>query len=126
MMKNQNEHSDRNEKNPFTLGVKKMFYALKRLFPSYLLCFVPFLVFAEKNDLRLILWKIAVVGTGLLVFHFARKSMFPYIDLHRSFNKAMETDDHVHRLAESIIALAQAILISAMAFAIIFAMAGGI
>ncbi|MEE8483055.1 MAG: hypothetical protein V3S46_00525, partial [Nitrospinota bacterium] len=90
------------------------------------LCFVPFLVFAEKNDLRLILWKIAVVGTGLLVFHFARKSMFPYIDLRRSFNKAMETDDHVHRLAESIIALAQAILISAMAFAIIFAMAGGI
>ncbi|GMT42519.1 MAG: hypothetical protein IEMM0002_0930 [bacterium] len=103
----------------------KTVYAARRLIPSYILCFAPFLFFGTKSDIRLILWKIAVVGTGLLVFHFARKSMFPYIDLDRSFNQINQADEK-SRLPLAIKAFAEAVLVASMAFAILFSVAGGI
>lgn len=110
-------------KNPF---FKRVVPAFLRLFPSYLLCFVPFLFFGTWNDIKLILWKIAVVGTGLLIFHHVRKSMFPYIDLLRSFERVFEARDKSKRLPLALVALSQSLLIAAMAVSIIFAVAGGI
>jgi len=120
----QNE-KNKNSINRAVVVIKKSFYSVRRLFPSYILCFAPFLVFGTRDDIRLILWKIAVVGTGLLVFHFARKSMFPYIDLHRSFQQIIQTDEK-NRLPFALKALAETFLIALMAFAVIFSVAGGI
>ena len=104
---------------------KRIIFSLRRLFPAYLLSFVPFLVFGEKGDFRLMLWKIAVVGAGLLILHFARKSMFPYIDLNAAYRKAADADDS-SRMALAIIALAQSIVVAVMAGAILLSVAGGI
>ena len=104
---------------------KRIIFSLRRLFPAYLLCFIPFLVFGEKGDIRLMLWKIAVVGAGLLILHFARKSMFPYIDLNAAYRKAAGADDS-SRMALAIIALAQSIVVAVMAAAILLSIAGGI
>ncbi len=107
---------------------EKVRLGLVRLFPTYLLCFIPFLVFGTRNDIRLILWKTAVVGAGLVIFHFVRKSMFPYIDLQSSYQKVLEEAENgkPENLSKALIALSQTILISAMAVSIIFAVAGGI
>ena len=104
---------------------KRIAFSIRRLFPAYLLCFIPFLIFGAKGDLRLMLWKIAVVGAGLLILHFARKSMFPYIDLHAAYQKAADADDS-SRMAFAIIALAQSIVVAVMAAAILLSIAGGI
>jgi hypothetical protein len=109
-----------------TNGAKRITFSIRRLFPSYLLCFLPFLVFGSQPDIRLMLWKIAVVGGGLLVFHFVRKSMFPYIDLRVSFEKAAGADEKNSRLAAALVALSQSIVIAALAVAILLSMAGGI
>lgn len=105
---------------------KRIIFSLRRLFPAYLLCFIPFLIFGEKGDIRLMLWKIAVVGAGLLILHFARKSMFPYIDLNAAYQKAATADDDSSRVAFAIIALAQSIVVAVMAAAILLSIAGGI
>jgi hypothetical protein len=110
----------------FAGPANSMAFSLRRLIPSYLLCFVPFLVFGTKGDIRLILWKIAVVGAGLLAFHFARKSMFPYIDLRSSYKKVVEADEKSDRLPFALLALAQSILVAVLAFAILLSIAGGI
>ena len=105
---------------------KQIAFSIRRLFPSYLLCFLPFLLFGSQPDIRLMLWKIAIVGAGLLVFHFARKSMFPYIDLRDVYEKSADADENNSRLAAAIVALSQSIVLAALAVAIIFSMAGGI
>lgn len=103
---------------------------LKRLFPTYLFIFVPFLLFGTRNDLRLMFWKVAVVGCGLLVFHFTRKSMFPYIDLSRSLSHLKSHPSTAGGgatiLALGVAVLAEALIIAALAFAIIIAMAEGL
>ena len=105
---------------------QKFYIAAKRLFPSYLLCFLPFLVFGTKNDLRLIFWKVAVVGAGLLAFHYTRKSMFPYIDLHKSLHTLRHADDSAKLLPLAVSLLAEALIIAALAFAIVIAVAEGL
>lgn len=72
------------------------------------------------------LWKIAVVGAGLLVFHFARKSMFQYIDLRDVYQKAADAEDESDRIVFALLALAQSIVVAALAVATLFSMAGGI
>lgn len=99
---------------------------LKRLFPAYLLCFIPFVIFGTRNDIRLMLWKIAVVGAGLLVFHFTRKAMFPYIDLNRSLHLIRLPGDGEKISGASAALIAEALVIAALAFAIITAMAEGL
>lgn len=100
--------------------------SIRRLFPAYLLCFLPFAIFGTKNDIRLMLWKVAVVGAGLLVFHFTRKAMFPYIDLNRSLHLIRQPGDGAHFMGNAAALLAEALIIAAMAFAIIIAMAEGL
>jgi hypothetical protein len=95
-----------------------------RLFPSYLICFIPFLFFGTANDLNLILWKIAVVGTGLLVFHYVRKSMFPYIDLRKSIEEVKAAPGE-SKLPLAILTLSQSIIVAAMAVSVLCAVAGG-
>lgn len=107
-------------------AAKRIAFSLRRLFPSYLLCFLPFFLFGSSLDIRLMLWKIAIVGAGLLVFHFVRKSMFPYIDLRVTYEKAVATDGKSDRLASALLALAQSLVIAALAVAILFSVAGGI
>ncbi len=104
---------------------KKYYFVAKRLFPSYLLCFLPFMLFGTRNDLRLMLWKVAVVGAGLLAFHFTRKSMFPYIDLDRSLQTLRQADDGAKLLPLAIALLAEALLMAALALAIIISIAEG-
>lgn len=109
--------------------VRRMGRNLRRLFPAYLFSFVPFLIFGTRNDLRLMFWKIAVVGCGLLIFHFTRKSMFPYIDLHRSLTHLKShpsTAGGGAILAYGVAVLAEALIIAALAFAIIIAVAEGL
>ncbi len=103
---------------------------LRRLFPAYLFIFVPFLLFGTRNDLRLMFWKVAVVGCGLLIFHFTRKSMFPYINLSRSLSHLRShpstAGGGASILACGMAVLAEALIIAALAFAIIIAMAEGL
>ncbi len=111
---------------------QRMARNLRRLFPAYLFIFVPFLLFGTRNDLRLMFWKVAVVGCGLLVFHFTRKSMFPYIDLSRSLSRLKNhptpstAGDGAIFSALGMAVLAEAVIIGALAFAIIIAMAEGL
>ena len=107
-------------------AARRIRFSLRLLFPSYLLCFLPFFIFGSRPDIRLMLWKIAVVGAGLLVFHFARKSMFQYIDLRDVYQKAADAPDESDRLVFALLALAQSIVVAALAVAILFSMAGGI
>lgn len=104
--------------------VKSGVGSVLRLFPSYLICFIPFLFFGSANDLNLILWKIAVVGTGLLVFHYVRKSMFSYIDIRKSIEEVKNAPGE-SKLPLAILALSQSIVVSAMAISILYAVAGG-
>lgn len=110
--------------------IRRMSRNLRRLFPAYLFIFVPFLLFGTRNDLRLMFWKVAVVGCGLLVFHFTRKSMFPYIDLSRSLSHLKShpssAGDGASILASGVAVMAEALIIAALAFAIIIAMAEGL
>jgi hypothetical protein len=115
-----------NKKSHAGALAQKTLAGLKRLFPSYLLCFVPFLIFGSRHDFRLILWKIAVVGTGLLVFHYVRKSMFPYIDLKKSYQSVIDAQDKNNSVPLAIIVMAQSVLIASLALAVVFAVAGGL
>jgi len=115
-----------NKKSVESSFIQKNLAGLKRLFPSYLICFVPFLIFGSRQDFRLILWKIAVVGTGLLVFHYVRKSMFPYIDLKKSYQSVIDAQDKTNTVPLAIIVMAQSVLIASLALAIVFAVAGGL
>ncbi len=107
-------------------AARRIRFSLRRLFPSYLLCFLPFFIFGSRPDIRLMLWKIAVVGAGLLVFHFARKSMFQYIDLRDVYQRAADARDESDRIVFALLALAQSIVVAALAVAVLFSMAGGI
>ncbi len=122
------QRNDERTKQKIHVGllVRKACANLKRLFPSYLLCFVPFLFFGSRQDFRLILWKIAVVGAGLLVFHYVRKSMFPYIDLKKSYQSVIDAKDKADSVPLAIIVMAQSVLIASMALAVVFAVAGGL
>jgi len=117
---------NKNQEGKMKKALGKQTANLTRLFPSYLICFVPFLFFGTKQDIRLILWKIAVVGTGLLIFHYIRKSMFHYVDLQKAYEIIFEEKDETLRLHLVLLAIAKSILVSALAFSILFSIAGGI
>lgn len=72
------------------MNLEKYYHQLKRVAFLVFIIVVAVFVFRSATQIAMQLYQLSMVAVALLVFHYVRKQMFPYIDLQIYAEKAKE------------------------------------
>ncbi|MEW6409570.1 MAG: hypothetical protein AB1488_05595 [Nitrospirota bacterium] len=99
---------------------ERLWSALKRTKLSWLLLVVPMFAFGKFKDIQLFAYKLSLVGVAVIIAHFIRSELFPYVDLQKEMRLSVKSIRHAARF------LGVCILIGLLMYSIISGLTGGL
>lgn len=70
--------------------IKKSTYEFYRLFPLILIVLVASFWLYDITQIKITIVSLSMLSLGIILFHFLRKTLFPYLDFSVYFEKAKE------------------------------------